>query len=57
MDNEELLDQFFDILDEEDIDFEELGLNYDDLEDLEEDELNFILDSILPDNEDDEEEW
>lgn len=57
--DDEMIEEFLNILEEWEIDFDELGLSYEDLEDMDEDDLNNILAQLEPDddeNDDDEEE-
>lgn len=53
--DEEAVMEFFDILDEWNIDFDEIGLSYDDLSEMDADDLNNILAQLEPEDDDEEE--
>ena len=54
--NDEMIEEFLNILEEWEIDFDELGLSYEDLEDMDEDDLNNILAQLEPDDDDEDDD-
>ena len=56
MDNEEMIIEFLSLLDDMDVDLDDLGLDVEDLEELDFEDLNNILSQIDIDDEDDDEE-
>lgn len=52
--DDEMIEEFLNILEEWEIDFDELGLSYEDLEDMDEDDLNNILAQLEPDDDDED---
>ena len=53
---DEMIEEFLNILEEWEIDFDELGLSYEDLEDMDEDDLNNILAQLEPDDDDEDDD-
>lgn len=54
--DDEMIEEFLNILEEWEIDFDELGLSYEDLEDMDEDDLNNILAQLEPDDDDEDDD-